>query len=381
LKETVVLVLYKIIYLIVRAFPAKPGVNHLVVVKTDEIGDYMLVRNVLPYFRKAEMYKGYRISFVGNSIFRQIYNRYDQSMADDVIWIDKWKFRKNLKYRFCMLKQIRELGATDLVNFVYSGNYRLDDAIADISTAKRKTAMANRKTGFAERKMFNREKIYNQIIDPGPENLFDATRNVLFAEKILNLVVHPLTLAIDAVEDISAFSLPEAYFIVFPGSGIKAKKWPPDYFARVVRYINRNSGLVPVLCGGPGDREDVDFVKSLLHMPVTDLTGKTSLPEFLTLLRHARFLISVDTGSVHLAAAVHCPVFGLFSGLHYGRFAPYPALWARNFFAIYPDETEKSIRNQQLSDLENTPIDRIKKVQPEKVIQQIDAFLKNNPNH
>ncbi|MDP4250033.1 MAG: glycosyltransferase family 9 protein [Bacteroidota bacterium] len=380
MKEAVVLVIYKIIYFIVRAFPAKPGIKHLVIIKTDEVGDYMLVRNVLPYFRESEMFRGYRISFIGNSIFRQIYNRYDQDTADDMIWIDKWKFRRNLKYRFCILRKIRELGATDLINLVYSGNYRLDDAIADISAAGRKTAMANRKTGFVERKMFDREEIYDKLIDPGPENMFDGDRNVIFVEKILSVIVHPLRFDIKAREDISAFSLPETYFIVFPGSGIKAKKWPPDYFARVIRHIIQNSRLVPVLCGGPGDRADAELVKSLLKIPVTDLTGQTSLPEFLTLLHHACFLISVDTGSVHLAAAVGCPVIGLFSGLHYGRFAPYPASWARHFFAIYPDETENKIRNHQMGDLENTPIDEIKKIHPEKVIQQVDVFLKNKPN-
>jgi ADP-heptose:LPS heptosyltransferase len=341
----------------------------------------MLVRNVLPCFRKSDIFRDYRISFIGNSIFRQIYNRYDQDTADNVIWIDKWKFRKNLKYRFRMLRQIRRLGATDLVNLVYSGNYRLDDAIADISTAARKTAMASRKDSFIERILFDRKKIYDRLIDPGPASLFDGERNALFVEKILPGMPCPFNAKIKPTEDIAAFSLPGSYFIVFPGSGIKAKKWPPDYFARTIRHIIQNSRLIPVLCGGPGDREDVDIVKkSLPDIPVIDLAGQTSLPEFLTLLQRALFLLSVDTGSVHLAAAVGCPVFGLFSGLHYGRFAPYPASWTGNFIAIYPDETENKIKDQQLEDLKNTPIDLIREIQPEKVIQQIDVFLKDNPN-
>lgn len=377
LKDAIVLVIYKIIYLIVRLFPAKPGAKHLIIIKTDEIGDYMLVRAILPYFRKSEEFKNHRISFIGNRIFRQIYERYDRDVANEAIWIDKWQFRKNLGYRFRMLRQIRKLRASDVVNLVYSGNYRLDDAVADMATGITKTTMANLKTGM-EKILFDRPKIYNQLLDPGPEDLFDGKRNVFFAERLLNLTIDPVAHQVDAKEDISAFSLPQAYYVVFPGSGNKIRRWPKACFAEVIHHIARHTRLIPVLCGGSGDQEYVAEVKSLLNVPVIDLAGRTTLPEFLTILRHARFLISVDTGALHLAAAAGCPVFGLFSGLFYGRFAPYPAAWAKDFFVIYPDETEEKIRNHQLEELSKTPVDLIKKIPPGKVIRQIDVFLNNN---
>jgi ADP-heptose:LPS heptosyltransferase len=73
------------------------------------------------------------------------------------------------------------------------------------------------------------------------------------------------------------------------------------------------------------------------------MTTKTSLTEFLEILAHAKCIISVDTGSVHMAAAVHCPVYAIFNGSQYGRFAPYPKELNKKFYSVYPDIVEKEI--------------------------------------
>ena len=44
---------------------------------------------------------------------------------------------------------------------------------------------------------------------------------------------------------------------------------------------------------------------------VDDLVGKTSLPELIGVLRGARFVVSVDSGPMHLAAALRVPLIGV----------------------------------------------------------------------
>lgn len=44
---------------------------------------------------------------------------------------------------------------------------------------------------------------------------------------------------------------------------------------------------------------------------VVDLTGKTSLAELIGILRAARFVVSVDSGPMHLAAAIGVPLLGI----------------------------------------------------------------------
>ena len=52
-----------------------------------------------------------------------------------------------------------------------------------------------------------------------------------------------------------------------------------------------------------------------------DLAGKTNLAELGWLLRHARLLISRNTGTAHLASAVGCPLVELFGRLE-GIYGP-----------------------------------------------------------
>jgi hypothetical protein len=93
----------------------------------------------------------------------------------------------------------------------------------------------------------------------------------------------------------------------------------------------------------------------------------------LSLLKDAQCLLTVDTGSVHLAAAVGCTVFGVFNGSQYGRFAPYPKEVADNVYAIYPDEVEQELKDPELVKQKyefvvSVPYDSVK---PEKMILAI----------
>jgi ADP-heptose:LPS heptosyltransferase len=95
--------------------------------------------------------------------------------------------------------------------------------------------------------------------------------------------------------------------------------------------------------------------------------------QFLAVLREAGCLLSVDTGAIHLAAAVQCPVFALFSGLFYGRFSPYPAEIAPRFYPVYPAKIDVLIADGSIIDQHyRIPIDLIKTIPPEKLIDKID---------
>ncbi|MFZ4775348.1 MAG: glycosyltransferase family 9 protein [Terrimicrobiaceae bacterium] len=61
----------------------------------------------------------------------------------------------------------------------------------------------------------------------------------------------------------------------------------------------------PIVIVGMGDLPDA------LPPGVIDLTGKTSLSGLIGVLRGARFVVSVDSGPMHLAAAIGVPLLGI----------------------------------------------------------------------
>lgn len=376
MKDSLKVILYQLIYYLVRLVPTRREPRHLLLVKTDEIGDYILVRNHLSLFKETTSpYKDYKITFVGNILFKPLFDLYDSRVADDVIWLDKKKFRADLRYRYNILRQIRKVPASDAISLVYSRFWRKDDVIIAVSPATTRTAMESdsRLIPSYERRL-TPGNIYTRLEDSGPETLFDAIRNARYIERLVGSSARTVKTSIDVRSDVRSFSLPTPYFVVFPGSGVPEKKWPAARFAEVTRHLARRYDLMPVVCGSGGDRADcAEFIREYAA-PVLDLTGRTSLPQLLGVLHGAVCLISVDTGSVHLAAAVGCPVYALYSGLHYGRFAPYPAGISGNFHAVYPDSFEEMVKDSGGAvDYELIPIDLLKNIPAAKLIATIDA--------
>jgi heptosyltransferase-2 len=88
-----------------------------------------------------------------------------------------------------------------------------------------------------------------------------------------------------------------------------AKRWPAERFAAVARAVSaRKRGVVWFVFGGPADHESGEAIAKLAGDSVYNVAGKTSLREFMALLKLCRVLLTNDTGPMHIAAALGTPV-------------------------------------------------------------------------
>jgi heptosyltransferase-2 len=111
-------------------------------------------------------------------------------------------------------------------------------------------------------------------------------------------------------------SLNGDYVIINPGfSGIQKqgyrshRNWPIEHWVKLIDLITQQTGLAVAI---NGTQEETRFFSSLLEMPGVHSLFGSSLPELMQALEGARSLISVDTGTMHLAAALGIPVIALF---------------------------------------------------------------------
>ena len=80
-----------------------------------------------------------------------------------------------------------------------------------------------------------------------------------------------------------------------------------------------------VVCGTEAEATIVSRVMEHARLEEgVNLAGKTTLSQFIELVRGARLLIGNETSAVHIAAAVGTPSICLLGGGHFGRFLPYP---------------------------------------------------------
>lgn len=110
---------------------------------------------------------------------------------------------------------------------------------------------------------------------------------------------------------------------VCPGAKWPSKVWPWERYAEVGAYLTKTHGLLPVVIGGPEDRE---VGMKLIHAWGTGLcaAGHLSVRESAALVVRSRFYLGNDTGVMHLAAAVGKPCVAVFSAQDWpGRWNPY----------------------------------------------------------
>jgi lipopolysaccharide heptosyltransferase I len=113
------------------------------------------------------------------------------------------------------------------------------------------------------------------------------------------------------------------YVVLIPGSAHEDKRWPVERFAELAGKISSQFGLPIVATGDTAEVALIEKLKGLSKVPVANIAGKTSLSELVVLLKHAKLVVSNDTGPGHIAAALSTPLVLMFSWSNPARIAPY----------------------------------------------------------
>ena len=105
----------------------------------------------------------------------------------------------------------------------------------------------------------------------------------------------------------------QRYAVVHAGGNWALKRWRPDYFAECIRSFMKEFSFKTILCGTSAEEGVCREIQSLVSAgEVISLCGKTSLDELAWLMKNAEFLLSNDSGPLHLAASQGTRVIGLF---------------------------------------------------------------------
>jgi ADP-heptose:LPS heptosyltransferase len=205
---------------------------------------------------------------------------------------------------------------------------------------------------------------------------FEFNRNKEFAEWLCKSSILNLNLKFESnTLPHSHMALPkDGYFIVFPGSRSSARIWDTGNFIELSNYLYQKYKLTAIVCGGQGDIIYAERFIQAYSNPVINITAKTSLPELLSIIKNAACLLSVDTGSIHLAAAVDCLALGIFNGSQYGRFSPYPKEISSKIISFYPKQVLEDINKNALSKYELISTISYNDVSPNEVINYLNSY-------
>lgn len=102
-----------------------------------------------------------------------------------------------------------------------------------------------------------------------------------------------------------------------------AKRWYPDRFAAVADLLAAEWGARVVLLGTVAEAPLAGEIEAATRRPPVNLAGKTTVRELMALLSLSSFLVTNDSGPMHIAAALGVPLVAIFGPTDWRRTSPW----------------------------------------------------------
>ena len=284
----------------------------VLIVKPSSLGD---VVHSLPFlFALHECFPFAEIHWV---IARGLEGLLEGNPLINKLWIidkDKWKDAGRL------LGTVSELGqlAKGLRNEAY-------DIAVDLQGLMRSGLITGAtgapvRIGFAEAREGSSVFYTHKV--KGDRDIHAVDRYLKVAEALgceVAEVRFPLPLVIEPEKVLKLKNELGDYAVLVPGARWETKKWPSGQFAALASMLPIRS----VIVGGDADRELAKIIEKQSKGRALSMAGETNIGDLIWLIRRAKFVITNDSGPMHIAAACGIPVIALFGPTNPTRTGPY----------------------------------------------------------
>ncbi len=104
----------------------------------------------------------------------------------------------------------------------------------------------------------------------------------------------------------------ERFAVLHTGSGGSARDWSPENFSRLGDRLAEEQALKIVLTGSREEQPLVERVRSAMRCSSVSFAGEVSLMELAALLASASLVVANSTGPLHIAAVQNVPVIAFY---------------------------------------------------------------------
>jgi lipopolysaccharide heptosyltransferase I len=112
------------------------------------------------------------------------------------------------------------------------------------------------------------------------------------------------------------------FLVINPGGGWTSKRWPPERYAELVRKLEEQDGHQVLITGSPAEEPMIGGILERAQVRRAAFFRST-LVEFMALVRRASLWVGGDTGPLHLAAAIGTPIVAIYGPTNPARNGPF----------------------------------------------------------
>lgn len=284
------------------------------------LGDGAIFMTALKNLREIYPEEQYEITLACQKGLNKMYEK--SNIFDKVISLNFTGSTVNLKNRIHTFKELRKqyydialdpIGIEECTTNILMNRAICSDKKIGIKNKDRKI--------YCSKKIYN--KVYNEIIEVSGENIsciehYNKFLNGLSDKKF---PIEFMDLPSEKVKE----KLPDDYFIIYPSASTEYKRWPVERYAEIAKKMYDALNIPLILCGTGVDRQINNQFKNLLDdsVQVIDMLDKTSILEYIDLIKNAKYVVANDTGIYHIATISQVPTAVLSGGYTFDRYMAY----------------------------------------------------------
>jgi Glycosyltransferase family 9 (heptosyltransferase) len=311
--------------------PARSKRKKLLIIRPDDIGDYLLFRNQLGMYKQSSRWRDHSITLLGNAAWKDLFAMLDRETVDEAIWVNKQEYLESAAYRLELWTHLREKG----FEIVIAPSRTRPLLIDDLCTLAAAPLYAIGSVNTYVHASWNRESdsLYNGLFRPQNSMIHEFNFNAEFTAWACGIRYDGRRPRID-YRFRTAPAAP--YIICFIGANTRSKRWPVRRWIEFIHaYRQSHSGNVVLAGAGMAELHMARTIQD--RTDAQSIVGKVSLPEFLHWVNGARAVITNDTMAAHLSASCNRPTVIIANGVNYFRFTEYGSAGTENVGTLYPD--------------------------------------------
>ena len=323
--RSLLFILFDSIALWAAKVPKHNQLKLILLIRQDRIGDFILWLDTAKEYRKYYPPENYKIILIGNAIWSDLAK--ELPFWDEVLPVNVKAFKALSRYRWNILRKVRNFGAKIAIQPTYSREFYHGDSLIRASNASKKVSSAGNMSNRDQLKSILADRWHTELIPSSPEQLSELERNAEFFSGFIKKLYLPSYPELELSGDCNIQELKrKSFYILSLGANKKYREWPYKYYAKIAQKIHKKTGWLGLICGAENEFYLGEHIKKLCDAPLQNYTGQTTLSELTCLLAKSQILISNETGTAHIANAVGTPTVCILGGGHFGRFVPYPEL-------------------------------------------------------
>jgi len=349
--------------------------KNILCIRADNMGDVIMST---PAFRALKETFDCKITLLTSrtgALISEYLSQVDEVMAVDLPWV-KYPETDVSVDMIGLIKEIKDRQFDGVIIFTVYSQSALP------------AAMLAYMAGIARRLAYSRENPYELLTDWVPDHEpFESIRHQVERDLALVSQINAYTASDElsiiyknedylSAKNKLSLLIPESnsWIILHPGVSEEKRKYPVEYWIQTGKMLSEKYRLPLFITGSKSEKELTDTIANGIGAYAFSLAGMLSIGEFIAIVEKAKCVISVNTSTIHIAAAMKTPQVVLYAETN-PQHTPWKGVHKLLPFSVLEHLQSKNViiryvSNQYYKQYIPCPT-------PQKIVMELDELLEN----